>query len=251
MSDQFELTARVRARSGTSLVRRLRREGDVPAVLYGGGKENLSIAINHDVLFHSLLKEEFHSAIIIINTDGNKEQAILRDVVRHAHKSSILHADFQRVDDTKVLAMSLPIHFVGEEECVGVKTSGGIISHLMTEVEISCLPKDLPESLQLDVSALDLNESLHLSDIALPDGVNITTLMHDENHEHDHAVVAVLPPKISAAAEEEAEAAEAAAAAEAEAGEVEGEGEGEEKPDDAAGKGEGKAEGGGASGKDD
>ena len=215
MSDQFELIARTRARSGTALVRRLRREGDVPAVLYGGGKENLSIAINHDVLFHSLEKEEFHSAIIVINTDGNKEQAILRDVVRHPHKAGILHADFQRVDDKKVLTMSLPIHFIGEDECVGVKIAGGIISHLMTEVEIACLPKDLPESLELDVSALDLNDSLHLSDIKLPAGVNITTLMHDENKEHDHAVVAVLPPKVSLIEETD----EAAEGAEGEAGE--------------------------------
>ncbi len=202
MSDQFELIARLRARTGTSPVRRLRREGDVPAVLYGGGRENLSIAINHDVLFHSLAKEEFHSAIIIINTDGNREQAILRDVVRHPHKIRILHADFQRVDEQKVLTMTLPIHFIGEDACVGVKTSGGIISHLMTEVEISCLPKDLPEALQLDVAALDLNESLHLSDIKLPAGVHITTLMHDENHEHDHAVVAVLSPKVSVVEDE-------------------------------------------------
>ena len=216
MSDQFELIARTRARSGTALVRRLRREGDVPAVLYGGSKENISIAIDHDVLFHSLEKEEFHSAIIVINTDGNKEQAILRDVVRHPYKTSILHADFQRVDAKKTLTMSLPIHFIGEEECVGVKTSEGIISHLMTEVEISCLPKDLPESLQLDVSALDLNDSLHLSDIKLPEGVHITTLMHDENNEHDHAVVAVLPPKVSLVEEEEG----AAEGVEAEAGEA-------------------------------
>lgn len=209
MSDQFELTARERRRTGTAPVRRLRREGDVPAVLYGGGKGNLSIAINHDVLFHSLQKEEFHSAIIVINTDGNKEQAILRDVVRHPHKSAILHADFQRVEASKTLVMSLPIHFIGEEDCVGVKTAGGIISHLLNEVEISCLPKDLPESLALDVSALNLNDSLHLSDIKLPDGVQITTLMHDEHGEHDHAVVAVLPPKISAVAEDEAEAAAA------------------------------------------
>ena len=206
MSDQFELIARTRARSGTALVRRLRREGDVPAVLYGGGKENLSIAINHDVLFHSLEKEEFHSAIIVINTDGNQEQAILRDVVRHPHKTGILHADFQRVDHKQVLTMSLPIHFTGEEECVGVKTDGGIISHLMTEVEISCLPKDLPESLRLDVAALNLNDSLHLSDIKLPEGVNITTLLHDENNEHDHAVVAVLAPKVSLVEEDEAAA---------------------------------------------
>ena len=196
MSDQFELIARLRARSGTNLVRRLRREGDVPAVLYGGGKDNLSIAINHDVLFHSLEKEEFHSAIIIINTDGNKEQAILRDVQRHPHKTNILHADFQRVDDKKILTMSLPIHFVGEEECIGVKTSGGVLSHLINDVEISCLPKDLPEQIELDVANLDLNESLHLSDIKLPEGVNITALIHDEENIHDQAVVSVLPPRV-------------------------------------------------------
>ena len=144
MSDQFELTARLRARSGTNLVRRLRREGDVPAVLYGGDKENLSIAINHDVLFHSLEKEEFHSAIIVINTDGNKEQAILRDVQRHPHKISILHADFQRVDEKRTLTMTMPLHFMGEDECEGVKLDGGMISHLINDIEISCLPKDLP-----------------------------------------------------------------------------------------------------------
>lgn len=204
MSDQFELIARIRARSGTNLVRRLRREGDVPAVLYGGDKENVHIAINHDVLFHSLEKEEFHSAIIIINTDGNKEQAILRNVQRHPHKINILHADFQRVDEKKTLTMSLPIHFIGEQDCVGVKTSGGIISRLINEVEISCLPGDLPESIELDIAELDLNQSLHLSDIKLPEGVNITTLMHDENNEHDYAVVSVLPPRIEIEPEEEA-----------------------------------------------
>ncbi|MEM7196300.1 MAG: 50S ribosomal protein L25/general stress protein Ctc [Pseudomonadota bacterium] len=208
MSDQFELIARVRARSGTGLVRRLRREGDVPAVLYGGDKGNISIAINHDVLFHSLEKEEFHSAIIVINTDGKKEQAILRDVQRHPNKSRILHADFQRVDDKKTLTMSLPIHFIGEEDCVGVKLGGGLISHLINEVEISCLPKDLPESIELNVADLNLNESLHLSDIKLPDGVVIPTLEYDENNEHDHAVVAVSPPKVSAAIEEDTEVAD-------------------------------------------
>ena len=206
MSDQFELVARIRARSGSNLVRRLRREGDVPAVIYGGGKDSVHIAINHDVLFHSLEKEEFHSAIIIINTDGKKEQAILRDVQRHPYKINIMHADFQRIDDTKILTMSLPIHFMGADECIGVKTGGGIISHLMNDVEISCLPKDLPESIELDISNLDLNESLHLSDIKLPEGVDITTLMHDENNEHDYAVVSVLPPRIEVEPEDEDEA---------------------------------------------
>lgn len=195
MADQFELTARLRARSGTNLVRRLRREGDVPAVLYGGGKPNLSIAVNHDVLYHSLEKEEFHSAVIIINTDGKKEQVILRDVQRHPHKINVLHADFQRVDENKVLTMSLPIHFIGEEECAGVKT-GGVISHLMNDVEVSCLPKDLPGSIELDLTHLGLNESLHLSDIELPEGVHITALMHDESHEHDHAVVSVVTRRV-------------------------------------------------------
>ena len=202
MSDQFELVARVRARSGTGLVRRLRREGDVPAILYGGDKKNISIAINHDVLFHSLEKEEFHSAIIVINTDGNKEQAILRDVQRHPHKNTILHADFQRVDNKRILTMSLPIHFTGEEECVGAR-AGGIISHLITEVEVSCLPKDLPELIELDVSGVNLNESLHLSDIQLKDGVNLTALMHDDAEGRDYAVVTVLPPKVEMTLEEE------------------------------------------------
>ncbi len=203
MSDQFELIARVRARTGTSLVRRLRKEGDVPAILYGGNKKNVSIAINHNVLFHSLEKKEFHSAVISINVDGNKEQAILRDVMRHPYKITVLHADFQRVIAKEKLTMTLPIHFVGEQECLGVRTSNGIISHLMTEIEVTCLPKNLPELIELDISELDINQSLHLSDIKLPAGVDITTLLHDEKHDHDHAVVAVLSAKTSVDEEED------------------------------------------------
>ncbi len=210
MADQFELTARLRARSGTNLVRRLRREGDVPAVLYGGGKPNLSIAVNHDVLYHSLEKEEFHSAVIVINTDGKKEQVILRDVQRHPHKINVLHADFQRVDENKALTMSLPIHFIGEEECAGIKT-GGIISHLMNDVEVTCLPRDLPGHIEVDLTHLDLNESLHLSDIQLPEGVHITTLMHDESHEHDHAVVSVVTRRVGIEPTEEDTAVEVTA----------------------------------------
>lgn len=202
MSEQVELIARVRARSGTSLVRRLRREGDVPAVLYGGGKPNISIAINHDVLFHSLEDEKFHSAVIVINTDGNKEQAILKDVQRHPHKTSILHADFQRVDQNKPIVITMPIHFEGEEECVGVRIDGGMISHLMSSVEVTCLPNDLPERIALDVSNLHKNESLHLSDIDLPDGVELTALMYTESQDHDLAVVTVSPRKIEADIEE-------------------------------------------------
>jgi len=203
MSNQFELVARERTQSGTTLVRRLRREGDVPAIIYGGNKENALITINYDVLFHSLEKKEFQSAIISINTDGKKEQAILREVQRHPHKTSILHADFQRIDATKVLTMSLPIDFIGEDVCVGTK-AGGIISRLINEVEVSCLPKDLPESIELDVTELNLNESLHLSDIKLGDGVNLTALLHDTPQERDYAVITVLPLKVEAVPSEEA-----------------------------------------------
>ena len=205
MSEQFELTARVRARSGTGLVRRLRREGDVPAVLYGGGKPNISIAINHDVLFHSLEEESFYSAVIVINTDGNKEQAILKDVQRHPHKANILHADFQRVDRNKPIVISMPIHFEGEDECVGVKIDGGMINHLITSVEVTCLPEDLPERVEVDVSSLQKNESLHLSDIQLPEGVQLTTLMYDESGMHDLAIVSVSARRVETVVEEEQE----------------------------------------------
>ena len=215
MSEEFELVARIRARTGTGLVRRLRKEGDVPAVLYGGDAGNLSIAVNHDVLFHSLEKEEFHSQIITINTDGNKEQAILRDVQRHPHKVKILHADFQRVDQSKSMHMSLPIHFMGEDECDGVRLDGGMISHLMNEVEVTCLPKDLPETIELDVSKLRLGDSLHLSDIALPDGVQITAFTHGDIHEHDNAVVAIQATRVDR--DDSEDSAEATESEEAEA----------------------------------
>lgn len=206
MAEQFELNARTRARSGTSLVRRLRREGDVPAVIYGGDKENQIIAINHDVLLTSLDKESFHSAIITINVDGDQEQAILRAVEMHPYKVKVMHADFQRVNKNKPIHMNLPIHFHGEDKCKGVKDENGILSRMMTEVEIYCLPKDLPEYLELDVTNLGLNESLHLSDIKLPDGVNLAAFSHgDDISEYDYTVISVLPPQRQAAETEETE----------------------------------------------
>lgn len=230
MSDQIEMIGRIRARSGTSLVRRLRREGDVPAVLYGGDKENLSIAVNHDVLYHNLEREEFSSAIIVLNIDGNKEQAILRSVQRHPHKIDILHADFMRVDEKQELTMTMPIHFIGEEEAKGVR-EGGIVSHLINDVEISCLPKDLPEHIELDVSGLDMNESLHLSDIKLGEGVTITALAYDDTGEHDYAVVTILPPRVEVEPEEETEAVDAVAEEGEESAEDEG-GDSEEQPEE-------------------
>lgn len=207
MAQQIEINARVRARAGTSLVRRLRREGDVPAVIYGGDKENQIIAINHDTLLHSLDKESFHSGIININIDGTTEQAILRDVDLHPYKKKVMHADFQRIDANKAITMSIPIHFIGEDECKGVNDEDGILSRMMTEVEIYCLPKHLPEYLQLDVTNLGLNESLHLSNIELPEGVQLTAFSHgDDISEYDYSVISVMPPQRPAAEPEDEEA---------------------------------------------
>lgn len=204
MSEEVVLKARIRARTGTSPVRRLRKEGDVPAVLYGAGKKNLSIAVNHDLLFHNLEREEFFSQVITIDTDGKREKAILRDVQRHPHKTRILHADFQRVDENKPIHIALPIHFSGEDECLGVRIDGGMVSHLMNEVEVTCLPKDLPEHIEMDVGQLRLGQSLHLSDIQLPEGVQITAFTHGDIHEHDNAVVAVQATRVSAKAGDQA-----------------------------------------------
>lgn len=202
MSEEVVLKARIRARTGTSPVRRLRKEGDVPAVLYGAGKKNLSIAVNHDLLFHNLEREEFFSQVITIDTDGKREKAILRDVQRHPHKTRILHADFQRVDENKPIHIALPIHFTGEDECLGVRIDGGMVSHLMNEVEVTCLPNDLPEHIEMDVGQLRLGQSLHLSDIRLPEGVQITAFTHGDIHEHDNAVVAVQATRVSKAGDQ-------------------------------------------------
>ena len=203
MSEEVVLKARIRARSGTGLVRRLRKEGDVPAVLYGTNKDNLSIAVDHDLLFHNLEREEFSSQVITIDVDGNQEKAILRDVQRHPHKVQILHADFQRVDENKPIHIAIPIHFTGEEECVGVRIDGGLISRLMNELEVTCLPKDLPEAVEIDITNLHLGESIHLSDIKLPEGVEITSLPHvDDVQEHDNAVIAIQAPRVEVEVEE-------------------------------------------------
>ncbi|MEA3292714.1 MAG: 50S ribosomal protein L25/general stress protein Ctc [Pseudomonadota bacterium] len=212
MSEQTKMQAETRDRTGTGAMRRMRREGKVPAVLYGAGKENVNLALDHLSLLRNLEVESFNSAILSIVTDGKEEQAILRDLQMHPYKPAVLHADFQRVSAKQALTITVPLHFTNEEECPGVKIDGGILSHLMTAIEISCLPKDLPEYLDLDVEELGMNQALHLSDIKMPEGVEIVSLASGGE---DQSVVSVLPPQ--AEVEEE----------EVEAEEIEGE-EGEE-----------------------
>lgn len=168
---QFDLNAQPRQVQGTSASRRLRRSGKVPGIIYGGEAAPLMIEMDHNEIYLQLRKEAFHSAIINISVDGKKEQVLLRDYQTHAYKLRVHHVDFQRVDATHELHIKVPLHFTNEETAPGVKLSGGLVNHVMTELEIQCLAKDLPEFVEVDLGALKAGESIHVSQIKLPAGV--------------------------------------------------------------------------------
>lgn len=204
----YEINAKHREGSGTGVSRRQRLESLVPAVVYGAGKENESLVLDHDQVMHSLEKEAFHSAIIDLKTEKGSQQVILREVQMHPHRQLVMHLDFQRVKATEKLHMRVPLHFEGADVAPGVKVDKGILAHPMTELDITCLPKDLPEFIAVDVSALGLNESLHLSDVTLPEGVELTATAY---HEGENPTIAIItPPKVA----EESDGADAEAAAE-------------------------------------
>ena len=204
MKELFEINAVDRDGHGRRESRRLRRAGMVPAVVYGASREPASVAIRHNELMQHLSHEAFHSHILSIKVDGNAERVVLREVQRHPYKRQIMHVDLLRIAEDRMLVMNVPLHFSGEDVCVGVRQEGGVIAHLATEVEIACLPKDLPEYLEIDVSNLALGSSLHLSDIPLPEGVSIPGLERGEDV--DSAVVNVFIPRVvEEAAAEEAE----------------------------------------------
>ncbi len=198
----FELNAEVRKDMGKGASRRLRRTGNVPAILYGAGKEPTVLMVNQNELNNHLKHEAFYSHVLVIKIAGQgEEKAVLKDLQRHPFEQRILHLDLQRVSDSEKLHMNVPIHFLNEENCVGVKVGGGIISHHLAEVEIYCLPKDLPEFLAVDLTDVNAGDVLHLSDIKCPAGVEIVQLSHGE--EHNLPVVSVHLPR--GATEETAE----------------------------------------------
>jgi large subunit ribosomal protein L25 len=213
MSLSFELEASIRQDMGKGASRRLRRDKKVPAILYGGNAAPVALVMDHDKVKHSLDYEAFYSHILTVKVDGKAEKAVLKDLQRHPFKPTILHMDLQRISADEKLRMNVPLHFTGEDVAPGVKQGGGVISHLINDVEIACLPKDLPEFIEVDVSTLDLNETVHLSDLKLTSGVELVELQHGP--EHDLPVVSIHLPR---GAKEETEAEE---------GEVAGEGEGE------------------------
>ena len=223
MSSNYVLNAQSRDVFGTGASRRQRRDSHIPAVVYGAGKDNETVTLDHDQVMHSLEKEAFHSAIIDLQTDAGSQQVILREVQMHPHRPLVLHMDFQRIKATEKLHMKIPLHFDGADVAPGVKVDGGILAHAITELDITCLPKDLPEYIAVDVSELGMNESIHLSDITLPEGVELTVTAYHEGE--DPAVATIAAPKVveeeSASEEgeggEPTEGAEQAPAADAEA----------------------------------
>jgi large subunit ribosomal protein L25 len=218
MSAKFELTAEPRTGQGKGASRRLRRDGKVPAVMYGAGKPPVMLSLDHNAMLRNLDIEKFHTSILTVSVDGAADQAILRDYQMHPFKPLVMHVDLQRISATEKIHMRVPLHFLNQDIAPGVKQQGGVVMHLMAEVDVTCLPKDLPEFLPVDLAKMNLNDSLHLKDIPLPEGVTITSLTHGGDN---LAIVSITMPR---AIEEEAPAAEAAAeaaAAPAEAGKAE------------------------------
>lgn len=189
---KFEIEAAVRHDMGKGASRRLRREEKVPGVIYGGGKAPISLTLEHKTISKSLESEAFYSHILTLKTGTDSERVILKAVQRHPFKPRVLHVDFQRVRADEKLHMHIPLHFVGADVAPGAKDAGGVISHIMNDVEVSCLPDNLPEYLEIDLSNMQLNQILHLSDIKLPNGVEIIALSHGD----DKPVVSIHMPRI-------------------------------------------------------
>lgn len=170
---QVQIKATKRQEQGSSASRRLRRAGKLPGIIYGGEGEAMPITMDHNELFHMLKKEAFHSSLLSIDVDGKKETVVLRDSQWHAYKQQVLHLDFQRILSTEKIHMNVPLHFLNGETSPAVKMAGAIISHVMNEVEIICLPKDLPEFINIDLAKLENGQAIHLSEIKLPAGVEL------------------------------------------------------------------------------
>ena len=190
MSTNFTINAKSREDTGKGASRRLRRlTGEVPAIIYGGKKDAEKISILHKDITKALENDAVYSSIISVSIDGKAEDTIIKDIQRHPAKQIILHMDFLRVSKTTKLQTRVPLNFINEDTCVGVKLGGGLIAHTMTDIEVSCLPKDLPESIDVDMAEIDVGQIVHLSDLTLPDGVESVSL--SQGTEYDLTVATV------------------------------------------------------------
>ncbi len=209
----IEISAKSRSAQGTGASRRLRKANRVPGVVYGSG-DAVAIDLDHNTLYYALRNEEFHASILSLELDGKKESVLLRDFHMHPFRQQVLHIDLQRVDAKKKIHMKVPLHFVNADIAPGVKTGGGIITHVLNELDITCLPADLPKAIEVDLATLNLGHSVHVSDVKLPKGVEIAG-----HHHASDAVATVQVPRghVEAAATAAVEAAPAADAKAAEA----------------------------------
>jgi large subunit ribosomal protein L25 len=206
MSDNIQLNAEPREDSGKGASRRLRHTGMVPAIIYGGDKAPISIMLKHNDFFHALEKEAIYTQLIDLNLGKKKEVVVLRDLQRHPFKQKIMHADFFRIDNKKPIHVTIPVHTLNADDCAGVKIDGGMLSLMMSDIEVICLPKNIPEYLEIDVAELHLGETIHLSQIKMPKGVEIVALTHDEDGDHDLGVVSVLKTRAEVVSDEAPEA---------------------------------------------
>jgi large subunit ribosomal protein L25 len=207
--NSITVTAEKRSEQGKGASRRLRRAGQVPAILYGGDAEPVAITLNHNTLEKQLHNPAFASSILNIELDGEKIPAIIKDLQRHPAKPKVVHADFQRVSAKEPIRVSVPLAFENEEEAPGIKLQSGVATHALNDVEVTCLPGDLPESIRVDMSKLKVGDSVHLSDLKLPKGVEIVALTQGADHDAQVAAIeATRATATSGGGEEEAEAAE-------------------------------------------
>ena len=202
---QFELNAQGRTLQGSGASRRLRRANKVPGIVYGGSAAVEMIELDHNDLLLALRKEAFHSSVISLKLDSKAQTVLLRDVQMHAYKPLVLHVDFQRVDATHAVHQKVPLHFINADAAPGVKLSGGVVSHAMNEVDVTCLPQDLPAFIEVDLKDLKAGQTLHVSQLVYPKGVK--PVMHGSD---DPVVVAITAKKAAAAEGAEGEAAPAA-----------------------------------------
>jgi large subunit ribosomal protein L25 len=208
--EQFELVAEPRTNVGKGASRRLRHTGKVPGILYGTEKGAVSIQFDHDDLMHHLDKEAFYSHILTLKIGKETEEVVLRDLQRHPYKPKLMHIDLQRIRATERITMRVPIHILNEANCPGVKDEKGIVNSLLTQLEVICLPKDLPEYIEVDIAALHVGDSIHLNEVKLPEGVDLEILV--SGGDPHQAVLSVQPPQVE---QEEETVAEDEVAAEA------------------------------------
>jgi len=188
MVGSFEFAAVVRAKSGKGDARRTRRAGKVPAIIYGGAAAPVQLVLDHNEVVKSLAHEAVYSHVLTVKYDGKNEKAVLKGLQRHPSRPVIMHVDFQRVSETEKLRVHVPLHFVNQDSSIGVK-KGGVVTHSMVEVEVVCLPQDLPEYIEVDLAQVDIGQFLRLSELKVPVGVEIHALVH--GGDHDRPVVAV------------------------------------------------------------